>query len=484
MKNSIESILESFSASPGTNFIDVLANSGYSLQAAIADIVDNCIPVKASEVHINMVYDGEESYISIVDNGYGMNLEQLKNASILAYKDMMDVRKVEDLGRFSTGINSASSSMCSHLLIQSISEKDRIKNTISVDYKKIKESGVWTHDVIKCDDNYVGFESGTAIVWKNLKDIASATSKKEFYNKIEIVEKHLSHVFNDYISNGLKIFINSYEINGWDPFYKNNIKTTKIYDEVFEYHNSKISVKTYILPPYNNLNTTEQVYMKGYGLSDQQGFYIYRQNRLIKEGGWLGFEDLSIANKYDYARIRIDIPNSLDEYFKPNFLKNEIFIPDDLKEIFRKIANNARKESRNSFNYMKAPRIVKTVKEKKNIPVWNRKESSDGLLLSINENHPLIKSLCIEMSEKNRKRLFNLISTNIPIGEMNRTGVSDKQNDYSNIEMEMEDLYGQLIKDGLSNDEIMAKMSSCEPFCLSTEMISILIDFLGEKGVL
>ncbi|MBO6073343.1 hypothetical protein J6P59_07115 [bacterium] len=61
---------------------------------------------------------------------------------------------------------------------------------------------------------------------------------------------------------------------------------TRITEEANKnYFNGTISIKTYILPLYNTLNQDEQNYMKGKGLSDQQGFYIYRNKRLIYEGG-------------------------------------------------------------------------------------------------------------------------------------------------------------------------------------------------------
>jgi hypothetical protein len=273
-------------------------------------------------------------------------------------------------------------------------------------------------------------------------------------------------------------------VKGWDPFFIHNPKTTIIYDEFIEYRKSKIGVKVYILPPYNNLSADDQAYMRGYGLSDQQGFYIYRNRRLIKEGGWLGLDELSISNKYDYSRIRIDIDSSLDFLFNPNFLKNEIFIPDDLLPLLKKIAAKARNESRKSFNYMRAPSIVRAPKTEKHIPVWNCKNTSDGVIISINEDHPIIKSIIKSMKESDKNRLFKLLSKNIPIGEIGRSGLSKKQNSYTNLLQEMNDMYEKLKEDGLSNPEIMKKMSSCEPFCLDDNYISDLIDFFESKGVL
>ena len=478
-------IIESYDSTPTTNLLDVLANSGYSLQSAIADIVDNSITARAKNIWINMVYDDKNSSISIVDDGYGMTLEKMKQASVIAFENMANERSDNDLGRFSTGINSASASMCDTLIIQSKTKEEDKPNTVLVDFSDMRKNG-WKSYVVQIDEDFVKTDSGTAIVWKDLKDVANAKSKKIFFDKISDVEKHISHVFNDYIQNGIVFHINNENnvVRGWDPFFTNNLKTTLIYDDEMEYHESTIGFKIFILPPYNGLSENEKAYMRGYGLSEQQGFYIYRNNRLIKEGGWLNIDDLSISNKYDYARIRIDINNKLDKYFNPNFLKSEIIIPDDLKDYLKKIANKARRESHKSFNYMKAPSIIKTIKKDNQIPVWNCKNTSDGILISINEQHPIIDSLVSSLSKKDRNRLFKLLSKNIPIGEIYRSGLSKKQNSYSDITKELDDMYDRLKEDGLTNSEIMKKMSSCEPFCLNDDYISTLIEFFEKKGVI
>lgn len=475
-------ILETFEVTPNTNLLDVLGHSGYSLPAAIADIIDNSITAKAKNIWIDMRYKDTDSYIVICDDGVGMDIDKLKEASTIAFKDMNDIRESGDLGRFSTGINSASNSMCEHLFIQS-KVIDANQNTISLDYKVMKSEG-WKCYVVDYPTNYIKSLSGTAIIWNNLKTIARGQSKEEFYQNVARVETHLSHVFGDYIRCGLKIYVNGNLVKLWDPFFTSNIKTSCIYEKTETYHESVISVKIYILPPYNNLSNNEQLYMRGYGLSEQQGFYIYRNNRIIKEGGWLGLGDLSISNKYDYARIRVDIDNSLDYLFNPNFLKSDVSVPSDLKDFFVNIAKIARKESHRSFNYMKAPTIMRSVKKNKAIPVWNCKNSSDGLLLAINEEHPIVKNLLEPLCEADKRRLFKLLAKNIPIGEIARSGVSQNQNRYIDIDKELLDMYERLKENALTDDEIMRQMMSCEPFCLSDEYIDKLVQFFIEKGVL
>ena len=53
-----DKILGSFFAPPSINIVDVLANSGYTLEAAIADIVDNSIAAQAKNIFIDFIYKG------------------------------------------------------------------------------------------------------------------------------------------------------------------------------------------------------------------------------------------------------------------------------------------------------------------------------------------------------------------------------------------------------------------------------------------
>ena len=133
-------IIDSFDITPNTNLLDVLGHSGYSIQSAIADIIDNSISAKAKSIWVDMDYNDGNPTISIVDDGQGMSFEKLKQASIIAFKNMLEERAINDLGRFSTGINSASASMCDNLYIQSKVDKD-IAHTILLDYESMRQNG-------------------------------------------------------------------------------------------------------------------------------------------------------------------------------------------------------------------------------------------------------------------------------------------------------------------------------------------------------
>ena len=78
-----------------------LRDIGYELPQAIADIVDNSIEAAATEVYVDLVFDGADSWIRIADNGEGMDTgtitESLRIGSDRAYEE-------DDLGKFGFGL--------------------------------------------------------------------------------------------------------------------------------------------------------------------------------------------------------------------------------------------------------------------------------------------------------------------------------------------------------------------------------------------
>ena len=65
---------------------------GYNLSTAIADIIDNSISANADEIRIEYKWNGKSSFISISDNGIGMNKEELVLAMTPGSKDPEEER--------------------------------------------------------------------------------------------------------------------------------------------------------------------------------------------------------------------------------------------------------------------------------------------------------------------------------------------------------------------------------------------------------
>ena len=307
-------VIESVVIPPSTNLIDTLGFSGYSIQAAIADIVDNSIAANATKIELFFDYADQNSTIKIVDNGYGMSKFELQECLTIAKKSIKQQRSEQDLGRFGLGLKSATSSNARVLTITSKKLESNVIHSIRMDIDNIVNNGNWEVDYIEPYEHIA--ISGTIVLWENLKlfnNVQEGQEKEYFYVITERVEKHIGKVFNKYIQSGeIKFYINGNQIDGRDPFFTKHTRTRSLGVTRKDLRGYQLEIEPFILPVYEDLDPQDQIEVLGKGLEDEQGFYVYRNNRLIVDGGWLDIVGLKRDNKSNYARIRVSIPKELD----------------------------------------------------------------------------------------------------------------------------------------------------------------------------
>lgn len=470
---------ESFAINPGTNIMDVLGHSGYSFNYAIADLIDNCLAAKANKIKLYIDVDQSTPFLYILDNGYGMTLDKMKEAAVIGFEDISKAREADDLGRFSTGLKSAAKSFCENLYICSRRE-GAIVNTIQLDFKYIKSQNKWEAFVVENDYLESLLEChGTVICCTDLT-IFDKTDTSDIYTMIDDLELALSHIFGKYISSKkveISIQLSGSVprlIQGWNPFeLPHNKSTKKVYETIIPFCKGEIQIKSYVLPVFSNLDSIDQKYINGRGLIDQQGFYIYRNDRLIYEGGWLNLPGLNLDDKSKYARIEVLIQSCLDEEFKINFSKNMLVVPLPLQKTFKDIAKKARSASRDSANYLKHPELKPALRSD-DTKVWKTTHSSVGTSLQINDEHPLLVKLCQEMSPSNKNKLFKLLSKTIPIRMIQEQGMNVATYTDNEILELADNMYNNLKNKGLTLKEIKKQFTTMEPF---KDYINVVIEY-------
>src|SRR3990167_4487515 len=92
---------------------------GYSLETAVADLIDNSISADATAIDIVCDISGTKPYLAILDNGRGMTPAELINAMRHGSANPKQKRSAHDLGRFGLGLKTASFSQCRSLTIAS-----------------------------------------------------------------------------------------------------------------------------------------------------------------------------------------------------------------------------------------------------------------------------------------------------------------------------------------------------------------------------
>ncbi len=211
-----------------SSMIETFRAIGYSIETAIADIVDNSISAGAKNVWIDYVWKGSGTTLSILDDGRGMNNEHLIQAMRPGSKNPLEERSKDDLGRFGMGLKTASFSQSRKFSVFS-KAKDFKPVFWSWDLDYVNQQQKW--NLIRFNPNSKDWleklelmEKGTCVVWWDLdritKDVAEENeeAKSKFLSIMDVVKSHLSLVFHRYLDDGLNIFFRDRLVKSWDPF--------------------------------------------------------------------------------------------------------------------------------------------------------------------------------------------------------------------------------------------------------------------------
>lgn len=483
---------DDISPEPGA-LIESLRAFGYSLESAIADIIDNSIFAFATNIHINFIWNGEKSLISIKDDGTGMDEETLKNAMRLGSRHPQDKRDLKDLGRFGLGLKTASFSHCRTLTVAS-KKTGQAAFIRCWDLDHINSTKKWQL-LIKGEDYADGLfheldshDCGTIVLWENLdrlvKNCSSSNPKHEdlFYEEADRVKTHLSMIFHRFLSGpkSIKILINGRPLSPWNPFFDNHSATQQLPEERITYNGGKIIIKPYILPHRSKLKDHEFKEAEGPGgWNTRQGFYVYRNNRLIVPGDWLGL-GLRKDSISKLVRIQVDIPNTLDGDWKIDVKKSVARPPAELKERFRQIADTCIERSMNVYRHR--GKIIERQNSGDFVFAWNNSVRKGIYHYEINRDHPLIEDVLKKAGTGKQEILtmLHLIEETVPIQLilLNSLKEVDKQpKSYENDPPEelkklLTTVFDSLKKTGKNEDEIISRLHSIEPFCDFPQFVS------------
>lgn len=391
--------------------IESMRSLGYSFSSAIADLIDNSISAKANKIDI-ISEPGDNPSLIIFDDGVGMNQNKLYEAMRYGSTNPLENRSDEDLGRFGLGLKSASLSQCRRLVV--VSKQDGEVNSYAWDLDYVIEKGKWMlkgfsdEELSKfpCIDLMDKHNSCTYIYLSEFDRIKESTGNmEETFNKCldEMVE-HISLVFHRFIDEGLVITLNNRKIIAKDPFLENNKATQRKKESNIYIENSKITLKPFILPHISKLTQDDIAKIGGKeNLRNQQGFYVYRNKRLIIWGTWFRLERKDELNKL--ARVRVDIPNSLDYMWSIDIKKSTATLPD----IIKKNMYNAVYESVLTSESVHTYRGRKEKKSDDVDYIWERIKSRDGYDYIINRDIPQIKMLEDTLNNAQIKLLDSII---------------------------------------------------------------------------
>ena len=193
---------------PANTAIETFRDNGYKDTAsAISELIDNSIDAKAKNIQI-IVFEKtvtkanrpmkEISEIAIVDDGSGMNEEDLKTS--LQFGNGTKFEKKEGIGKFGIGLPNASVSQCKHVEIFTwMNSKtlftyldiDEVKNKKQQDINDVVEKKLPSH----IEQEIKKTRSGTAIIWSECDRLDIARGET-LYRRMS---KKLCRVFRHYL---------------------------------------------------------------------------------------------------------------------------------------------------------------------------------------------------------------------------------------------------------------------------------------------
>lgn len=398
-----------------TPFAPILVEStrsiGYSFEAALADIIDNSIGKGAKEINVNFRFK-DNPYIAIIDDAQGMDEKELESAMRYGSRSSLEIRDKNDLGRFGLGLKMASLSQCRKLTV--VTKKNGEINSARWDLDYIIKKSDWTLlrleeteiDSLPHIDSLKSQESGTIVIWEVFDRMIneSIQPQKVFDEKIDIARSHLGLVFHRFLDsvNPLKIYFNKSRIDPVDPFLIDNPATQPLQEQDLVIDGSVIKVKPYVLPYSSKLSAKDKRLLGTVDLKQNQGFYVYRNKRLIIWGTWFRLIKQYELNKL--ARVRVDIPNTLDSIWEIDIKKSAASLPDIVKRNLVAIVENAVGRSESVYKYR-----GRNINKDDLIHIWNTVDDRGNIQYIVNRDIPLYQSLEKSLDEEELNYLDSLI---------------------------------------------------------------------------
>ena len=467
------------------SLLESMRSIGYTLESAIADLIDNSLSAKAKNIRIEFrAHDAP--YVAIIDDGLGMSFEALIEAMRHGSTNPLLARESGDMGRYGLGLKTASLSQCRRLTV--ISKRNEGLSGCCWDLDTIAVKGEWLLLALEETDfpkiphisELQSQAHGTIVLWQSLDKLAAGEKdvKVALSQKMSYVRNHISLVFHRFLAReeknlAVSICMNGAKLNGIDPFLTSHKSTQRLEDEFFNVEGEKVSVKPFILPHISKLSSEELSSAGGSdGFRSQQGFYIYRSRRLIIWGTWFRLARKEELSKL--ARVRVDIPNSLDHLWTLDVKKSAAHPPEVVRANLRRTLDRIRAVSGKTITFR-----GRKVESFDLTPIWNEVVARDGVRFDINLEHPLIRNAlddCDVDTSRKLKAMLGAIEASFPAEALYSRMASDLKSNFNSLERDLnlealaEQLFRSLPINSAPRNMLVKCLHQIEPFNLRPDI--------------
>ncbi|MEI4488850.1 ATP-binding protein [Frigidibacter sp. MR17.14] len=351
-----------------------LRDTGYNFRTAAADIIDNSIAAGADEIHvrIEMRSDGRK-YVYFGDNGHGMDAAGVHSA--LRYGSPVRAN-LASLGKFGLGLKTASSSVCKRFTVISRRSAREPLAKLAWDLDHVEATDTWEmlrEPVEGHEAEALGElcgERGTLVVWAKCDRLLSkhydepgGTKEQAAIKRLRVALKsHLGMIYHRFLDaeddrqRTIRMTVDGEPVEPWNPFFPE--KSEQVLADAQQVigmdtaegdGGGEAKIRAWILPHSSSLTDAEK---KKANISGRgQGFYIYREGRLINAGGWLGVfgSHGTFEPHMSLLRIEFDFGHELDEAFYVDVKKSRILFDPAIEDHLTTLLRNARREAENRY---------------------------------------------------------------------------------------------------------------------------------------
>lgn len=325
---------------PDPRYMEALTSQGYGFEAAIADLVDNSIDAGAKDVVIHFLRDGDRLVsLLIIDDGFGMTEDELDVAMTVGGR-----RNYRDgsLGMFGTGLKSAS---LSHTAAVTVVSRTRTSRPAGRQWVMEHAKAGFQCDIVEpryaqsLIDRYNGNPitwQGTVVRWDGVKDFprngGAEQTERYLSRTINALSMHLGLQLHRYlarddfnitiavedITTGMVVM--DFGVLSVDPF-DYPVSGNQDFPRTFHVELPSVGItrlNAHIWPPKSSLPQFRAIG----SLQSTQGFYLYRNDRLVQAGGWNNFRQPE--QHLVLARVAVELPPSAGDVFRLTVKKDGV----------------------------------------------------------------------------------------------------------------------------------------------------------------
>lgn len=485
--------MQSIVVAPDPSLLESMRSIGYTVESAIADVIDNSVAAQADNVAI-LVSAAGPFEIAIIDDGLGMDRFEAISAMRLAATSPTQQRHPDDLGRFGLGLKTASLSQCRVLTL--VSKKGGVLTALRWSLDHVIASGDWALLELGPEEveSLLGWqpladlERGTLVHWGHLDQLekTEGADQSDLDRVAQRVRDHVALVFHLFNAGDgvrrIRFEINGGAIEPIDPFLSQSRQTLRTSWESIVVDGRQVRLMAFTLPYLNRLSAADRARaLRLGGLRETQGFYVYRGGRLVIWGTW--FRVMPRSEMAKLTRVRVDIPNSLDHLWALDVRKSTAEPPPPVRRRLSELAKTMMLPSQKVQEF----RGRKVTQPDHVAYMWDLHVNGDEFRYEVNPEHPVVAGFAAELDDDLRKRFALLIEdlqSTFPIvdahNRMSGDGVPNLVSTDEELIERASTGWSLARVHGVDRETFVAALSASDPYCLVPDIRKLLLEALPE----